>query len=1251
MAGALVGGAFLSAVLQVLAEKVASREILDFFQGRKLPDRLLKKLDATLLSVSAVLEDAEEKQVTKPDVRRWIDELKDAFYDAEDILDEIATDALQRKLDAEFETTAKKVRNSISCLNPFVKDTETKIEVVLETLEYLASQKDAIGLRDGVGGKQYERFPTTSLVEESHICGRSEDREIIIEELLSVGVNGKEMSVIAIVGMGGIGKTALAQIVYNDSKVKEHFNVVAWFCVSDEFDIFKIVKTILEKVTKSFYDTKDLDEIQVTLKEKLAGKRFLFVLDDVWNTNYVQWEVLSNSFKSGAQGSKVIVTTREADVALAMRADVTRNLSNLLEEDCWSLFTKHAFPKGKADAYPQLEALGRQIVEKCGGLPLAIKTIGALLRSKLDVAEWDMILKSELWDLPIEQINVMPVLRLSYKHLPSHLKRCFAYCSIFPKDYVFEKNQLIFLWMAEGFLQEQGNKTMEETGDDYFQALVSRSLFQQLNDNKSQFVMHDLVNDLAKFVSGQCTVRLEGDCSYKIGNKTRHLSYVKTKFDSFKKFQPCHEATQLRTFLPLELLSIPFSHLSKKVLFELLPQFTYLRVLSLSEYGNVTELPDSIGKSKHLRYLDLSFTAIKRLPDSICKLCNLQTLKLLGCPNLTSLPQKMWKLLNLRHLDITSTGIKEMPITLDGLKCLQTLTQFVIGKNNESCIKELRKLASPRGKLSIRELQNVEFPRDALDARMKDRRYLEELGLEWNDDINISESQRSVLENLEPHINLKSLTIDYYGGKIFPDWVGHLSFSKMASIYLQNCKHCSSLPPLGQLPFLQELHIVGFDELVTVGPEFYGSGDSLIEPFGALKDLIFENMVKWRIWVSFGVENGGRAFPNLEGLNIRSCPRFTGALPTDLPSLYYLEVNKCPQLVASLPRAPLLWLRLCNEVLLKELPTGLLEITIEGFDALEPVLDGIMDSDSCLHDLRIRDCSSLTCLPMRSLPSTLKTLEITNCMKLELPMYLDYSSLENVSLNGCESLRSFPLDLFPKLRILDINECRNLESIALQKHHVYDMMAFEINIYNCPNFVSFPKGLCASNLTWFRAINCGSLRSLPDNMHERLQSLQYLYIEQCPEVVSLPEGGFPPSLNSISICRCDKLFANRIQWGLQKLSSVRTMIIADESEDVESFPEVGLLPSSLTSLRICGFPKMKYLDKKGIQHLTSLEELQIDDCLKLKCMPEEGLPASLSILKIKNCALLKKQWQRKKGKEWRKIAQVPSKLIDLEWLE
>jgi hypothetical protein len=325
---------------------------------------------------------------------------------------------------------------------------------------------------------------------------------------------------------------------------------------------------------------------------EIDGKKFLLVLDDVWNENYANWEVLSGPFKSGAQGSTVIVTTRNDSVASVMRTVPTHYLNRLPEEDCWSLFAKHSFLNGKFDAHSELEVIGRQIVKKCDGLPLAVKAIGGLLRSKLDVDEWEKILKSELWDSPIDNTNILPALRLSYKYLSSHLKRCFAYCSIFPKGYAFEKDHLILLWMAEGLLQELKNKTMEAVGNEYFLAFVSRSLFQQSSDGKSCFVMHDLVNDLAKCVYGQFIFTLEADYSQKIVNKMRHLSYFRTRFDNFKKFEALYEVKRLRTFLPLE-FSIVDNNLTKKVPHDLLPKQRYLRVLSLSHYENVTNLPDT----------------------------------------------------------------------------------------------------------------------------------------------------------------------------------------------------------------------------------------------------------------------------------------------------------------------------------------------------------------------------------------------------------------------------------------------------------------------------------------------------------------------------------------------------------------------------------------------------------------------------------------------------------------------------------
>ncbi|GLT53955.1 hypothetical protein SLA2020_271890 [Shorea laevis] len=243
---------FVSPFLQVFFERMASGEFVNFFQRQKLSDKLLWKLKTTFLTLNAVLEDAEELQVTKPVVKEWLDELKDTVYDAEHVLDEIATEALRSELDAEFQTTASKVRMSICAFrNSFAKKIEPKIKDLLERLETLAQQKDVIGLREGVGGKSSERLPTTSLVEESDICGRNDDKEAIINMLLSDDARGNEMGVIAIVGMGGIGKTTLAQLVYNDKRVKEHFKLEAWVCVSEEFDVFKVTKTILEAVTSS----------------------------------------------------------------------------------------------------------------------------------------------------------------------------------------------------------------------------------------------------------------------------------------------------------------------------------------------------------------------------------------------------------------------------------------------------------------------------------------------------------------------------------------------------------------------------------------------------------------------------------------------------------------------------------------------------------------------------------------------------------------------------------------------------------------------------------------------------------------------------------------------------------------------------------------------------------------------------------------------------------------------------------------
>ncbi|WRX12788.1 NB-ARC - like 10 [Theobroma cacao] len=466
----------------------------------------------------------------------------------------------------------------------------SKIKEITGRLEDLATRKINLQLVNDVGRPMTlpRSKPRTSLVNEATVRGRDKDKKALIDLLLRKDGNDAGVSVIPITGMGGIGKTTLAQLVYNDNSIRDYFDLKAWVCVSNEFDVIKITKTILESVTSQSCNKNDLNLLQVELKENLSGRKFLLVLDDVWNENYDDWTKLRSPFDTGITGSKIIITTRSSNVASIMRSVTDYPLHILSNDDSLFMLAHHALERGDFIEHPNLKEVGLEIVKKCGGLPLAIKTIGGLLRTKVNHGAWKDILESNIWNPPKEKCDIIPALWLSYYYLPSQLKQCFAYCSLVPKDYEFKKEEIVFLWMAEGFLNGENTKRkVEDLGNKYFEELTSRSFFQASSKNESQFVMHDLINDLAQFVAREIYFKRERHDGMKPPiSRTCHSSYIIGKFDKIEKFETLFEAKSLRTYLPFGMMLMQYDRcfLSNNILSDLLSALKCLRVLSLKMY-------------------------------------------------------------------------------------------------------------------------------------------------------------------------------------------------------------------------------------------------------------------------------------------------------------------------------------------------------------------------------------------------------------------------------------------------------------------------------------------------------------------------------------------------------------------------------------------------------------------------------------------------------------------------------------------
>ncbi|KAH0746906.1 hypothetical protein KY285_008563 [Solanum tuberosum] len=1165
--GLAVGGAFLSSALNVLFDRLAPQgDLLKMFQKHTKDVSLLKKLRMTLLGLQAVLRDAENKQASNQFVSQWLNELRDAVDSAENLMEEVNYEVLRLKVEGQYQNFAETSNQQVSDLNlclsdDFFLNIKDKLEDTIDTLKELQEQIGLLGLKEHFGStKQETRRPSTSLVDDSDIFGRQNDIENLIDRLLSEDASGKKLTIVPIVGMGGVGKTTLAKAVYHDER-----------------DVHN-----------------NLNQLQIKLKESLKGKKFLIVLDDVWNDNYNEWDDLRNIFVQGDIRSKIIVTTRKEGVALMMGKEQI-SMDNLSAEASWSLFKRHAFENMDPMGHPELEEVGKQIAAKCKGLPLALKTLAGMLRSKSEVEEWKRILRSEIWKLPHN--DILPALMLSYNDLPAHLKRCFSYCAIFPKDYPFSKEKVIHLWIANGLVPQE-DEIIEDSGNQYFLELRLRSLFERVRNpsegNIEKFLMHDLVNDLAQIASSKLCIILEESQGSRMLEKIRHLSYSMGYGGDFEKLTPLYKLEQLNIASDM--------------------------ALSLLGY-KIVELPNDLFiKLKLLRFLDLSETRIKKLPDSICVLYNLETLLLSSCADLEELPLQMEKLMNLRHLDISNTCCLKMPVHMSKLKSLQVLVgaKFSLGGLRMEDLGEVHNLY---GSLSILELQNVVDRREVVKAKMREKNHVEKLSLEWSESISADNSQteRDILEELRPHKNIKEVEITGYRGTNFPNWLADPLFLKLVKLSLSYCKDCYSLPALGQLPSLKILSIKGMHGITEVTEEFYGSLSSK-KPFNSLVELRFEDMPEWKQWHVLG----SGEFPTLEKLKIKNCPELSLETPIQLSTLKWFKVIGCPKVGVVFNDA------------------HLFRSQLEGMKQIE--------------ELDISDCNSLTFFPFSILPTTLKEITICGCKKMKLEVPVGEMFLEYLGLQKCDCIDDISSELLPRARNLWVEDCHNLIRflIPTAPENLY--------IWNCENVEKLSVACAGTQMTYLFINNCSKLKWLPESIRihyckKLVNGRKEWHLQRLPcltefrivhdgsdeEIVGGENWELPSSIQRLIIENLKTLSSQH----LQSLTSLQYLYIVGNLPQIQSMLEQGQF-SSLQTLRIENFPNLQSLSGSALP--SSLSELEISHCPNLQSLPVKGMPSSLSKLHISNCPLLTSLLEYDKGEYWPEIAHIPTIEIDEECL-
>ncbi|GLT68414.1 hypothetical protein SLA2020_406470 [Shorea laevis] len=1248
----------LGPVVNVTISKVT--EQLDLAVGFK---QELMSFHGTLEMVRGVLRDAEQKCVAgSSGVKLWLEGLRSIAEEADEVMDEISYESLRRKVAAK-KLMLKQVSYFFTASNPlaFRLKMANKIKSLNAALDVLNTRATGLGL-------QVQHRPETTpeprgirqtdslLGEPSGVIGRDGDVQKIVKLLIDSSTQ-QPLRVVSIVGIAGLGKTTLAKLVRNNEQIQGHFSNIMWICVSDNFDVMRILVQMLESLGEGHRENIiNRDAIVQKIKGKLEQKEkpeqeekpeqknYLLILDDVWNENRREWEDLRDCLLglSKMNGNRVLVTTRIQNVATVMGVlpEHVHCLKQLKDDDCWSVIRHRVFGNSPIPSeLEELETIGRENAKKCKGVPLVASVIGGILCNNRNKDAW-----CEVWGSIKEADGVLPVLQLSFNRLPKPaLKQCFAFCSIFSKDFVMEKEMLIQLWMAHGFLQpsSEGDKKMEDIGDDYFNYLLSSSFFQDAKTDSYRSVitckMHDLIHHLAQSVSEPQTLILGNGSQGNITAATRHLNLVSD--EGMAAVEIGDDMQKLHTLF------------SKTDVFHNKPaNFKKMRVLSFCG-ANIRELPAVLRKLKHLRYLDVSKTKIEELPEFITKLYQLQTLRFMDCYCMKRPLEGIGNLVNLRHIYFNSE--KLMPAGVGPLTCLQTLKLFVVAEQKGHQIEELRGLSQLK-ELEITKLKMVRNREEAIIAKLSEKTTIQELALHFHQQINgfckwpwstpkyseyRSEERRKhdedVLEGLQPHSNLKRLRISNYCGEKCPSWMlgdldelesmAPLSLSNGAKVQIKDCKNLESIADSR----LQELIIDGCYELISIefGTLARMSLKEICIRSSKLESLPMLTKLPYLRTLCLGFcrelrDIGDGLFaskcPNLEALTIDVCDSLMSMPSLDgLSSLQSVSINRCglKSIGGSLSTCTSLeslCIRSCGS--LESIPS------LDGLSSLQSVsigrcglksIGGSLSTCTSLESLCIWGCGSLESIPSLDGLSSLQSITISHCGLKSIGGSLSTcTSLESLSIGFCGSLESIPsLDGLSSLRSISISHC-GLKSIGRSLSTCTSLKS--LSIESCDSLESVPSLDGLSSLQHISISNC-RLKSIRGSL-STCTSLWSLCIRSCGSLESIPSLDGLSSLRNIWISFCG---LKSIGGSLSTCTSLVSLCI-ESCGSLESIPSLdGLSSLQRISISHCGLKSIG----GSLSTCTSLVSLCIESCDSLESIPSLDGLSSLQRISISHCGL------------------------------